>query len=79
LKIDKGPGWNQGGKWLGVSRTSVGTLVPRASHDDNKWWYRGLGWAIQIRPIRTDWKEIFHPSVKNAAHCDNILDHILWN
>jgi hypothetical protein len=41
LKIDKGPCWNQGVK-------SVGTLVPRASHDDNNWWYQGLGWAIQI-------------------------------
>jgi hypothetical protein len=48
LKIDIRPGWNQEVKWLGVSRTSVGTLLPRASHDTNKWWYRGLGWAIQI-------------------------------
>jgi hypothetical protein len=41
LKIDKGPGCSQGVKWLGVSRTSVGTLVLKASYNDNK--YRGLG------------------------------------
>jgi hypothetical protein len=34
-------GWNQGVKWLGENRTSVSTLVPRASHDD-KWWYQDL-------------------------------------
>jgi hypothetical protein len=48
LKIDKGPSWNQGVKWLGENRTSVVTLVPKAFHGDNKWWYLGLGWAIQI-------------------------------
>jgi hypothetical protein len=48
LKIDRGPGWNQRVKWLGESWTSIGTHVPRASHDDNKWWYRGLEWTIQI-------------------------------
>jgi ribonuclease HI len=43
LKRDKGPSWNQGVKWLGESRKSVVTLVPKAFHGDNKWWYRGLG------------------------------------
>jgi hypothetical protein len=45
LKKDKRPGWNQRVKWLGEN---ISTLVSRASNDDNKSWYRGLGWDIQI-------------------------------
>jgi hypothetical protein len=38
LKVDNGPGWNQGVTWLRESQTSVGTLVLRASYDDDKRW-----------------------------------------
>jgi hypothetical protein len=38
----------------GLNQTSVDSVVPRASHGDNKSWYRDYGWGTQTSNTHTD-------------------------
>jgi hypothetical protein len=78
LKIEKGPGWNQGGKWLEVSQISVGTLVheslPRRQQE----------FVSRVRMGNTN-MTLSYPFKSNpppfCEECSTTvtIDHILWN